>query len=341
MERRELSPEEISRVVVEIVQGEATPAQVGAFLTALRMKGESPDEIASFASSVKSHGLQIRPNVNGRMVDTCGTGGDKVKTFNVSTISAFVAAGAGVVVAKHGNRSVSSRCGSADLLEKIGFNLSMEPGRVRESIEKVGIGFMFAPLFHPAMKRVAPIRKELGVRTVFNLIGPLMNPANANAQLVGVYAPPLTSQMAEALQRLGKEEAIVIHGLEGMDEISVTGRTLVSWLREGEITTREYQPRDFGIERVADGSVEVANEEEGARVALDILSGRKKGATTDMVLANASSAIVLGRKAEGLREGITLARESITTGAAEKKLEELIRFSGGDLSRIEEHAKRA
>jgi anthranilate phosphoribosyltransferase len=305
------------------------------------MKGESADEIASFATSVRSHGIQIRPNVSGRMIDTCGTGGDKVKTFNVSTISAFVAAGAGVVVAKHGNRSVSSKCGSADLLERIGFNLSMEPDRIKESIEKVGIGFMFAPVFHPAMKKVAPIRKEMGVRTIFNLIGPLMNPANVNAQLVGVYAPSLTSQMAKALQRLGKEEAIVIHGLEGMDEISVSGKTQVSWLRDGEIITREYEPREFGVERAPNGSVEVASIEEGVSIALDILGGNVKSARADMVLANAAAAVVLGKKAKELREGMVLARESLSSGAAEKKLEELIGFSGGDLSRIESYGKRA
>jgi len=341
VEGRALSADQISAVVREIVEGDATPAQVSGFLTALRMKGESAEEIAAFASAVRSHGVQVRPKVNGRMVDTCGTGGDRAKTFNVSTIAAFVAAGAGVVIAKHGNRSVSSRCGSADLLERLGFNLEMEPARVRDSIEQVGIGFMFAPIFHPAMKVVAPIRKELGVRTIFNLIGPLMNPANVNAQLVGVYAPSLTSEMASALQRLGKEEAMVIHAAGGMDEISVKEKTQVSWLKEGRITTKDYKPKDFGVENMNDGSIEVSSVDEGALVALAILKGQAEAAKTGMVVANAAAAIVLGRKARDLQEGSRLARESLESGAAEKKLEDLIRFSGGDLSRIEGHGKRA
>lgn len=299
---------------------------------ALRGKGESADEIASFASAFRSHGVRIAPRVKGRLVDTCGTGGDAVKTLNVSTLSALVAAGAGVTVAKHGNRSVTSRCGSADVLERLGFNLAVDHGRVSLSIEEVGIGFMFAPSFHPAMKHVAPVRKELGIRTIFNLMGPLMNPAGADAQIVGVYSQPLATKVAHALGRLGTKEAMVIHALEGMDEISVTGKTSVAWLRGGEVTSGERSPEDFGVSRHPSGDISVSSPEESAEVTLAILNGTSRSATmVDMVLANAAAAIVVSGKADGFPDAIALARESIASGAALKKLEGLIRYSGGEL----------
>jgi anthranilate phosphoribosyltransferase len=306
------------------------------------MKGESVEEIAAFASTLREYSLKISPVVNGRMVDTCGTGGDRIKTPNVSTIAAFIAAGAGVIVAKHGNRSVTSKCGSADLLEKLGFNVNMEPNRVKESIEQVGIGFMFAPSFHPALKRVAPVRRELAIRTIFNIMGPLINPANVTAQLLGVYSPSLTLHLARVLKMLGREETMVIHGLEGIDEISVTSKTRISWLRDGEITTKEYEPKDFGITGVMNEPITVSSIDDSILAALRILTGRRNdGVIMNMMLVNAAASIVLGGRAKTFQEGLLAARESIKSDAAFKKLEELIRFSGGDASNLEEYRERA
>lgn len=334
-----MTHEEIVVTVREIAEGRATPAQMGAFLMALRSKGETVDEIASFASTFREYSLLIRPAVNGRVIDTCGTGGDKIKTFNVSTIAAFVAAGAGAIVAKHGNRSVSSKCGSADLLERLGTNVEMDPSKVKEAIERIGVGFMYAPAFHPAMKHVAPVRKELGVRTIFNLMGPIINPARVNAQLLGVYSADLVPKIAKVLEKLGSEEAIVIHGLEGMDEISVTGMTLVSWLKKGQILTREFSPEEFGVRRNKQARLEVSGVEDSARVAIGLLNGEVDGAAIfDMVLANSAAALVVAGKADTFSYAVEIANESLKSGAALKKLEELVRFSGGDLSRIELHA---
>ena len=219
IEGSNLTYDESGEIMREIMSEKATSSQTAAFLTALRMKGEAVEELIAFASVMRTHCRQIRPHVHGRLVDTCGTGGDKIKTFNVSTAAAFVIAGAGVAVAKHGNRAVTSKSGSADVLEKLGLNLNVEPEATQDIIEKVGIGFMFAPAFHPAMKYAAEPRREIGIRTVFNILGPLTNPACANAQLLGVYDPKLTTPMAYALKKLGCEEAMVVHGLDGLDEI--------------------------------------------------------------------------------------------------------------------------
>jgi anthranilate phosphoribosyltransferase len=272
-------------------------------------------------------------------VDTCGTGGDGAQTFNVSTIAALVAAGAGVAVAKHGNRSVTSRCGSADLLERLGFNLAMDPERVRASIEQVGIGFMFAPSFHPAMKSVGPVRRDLGIRTVFNLMGPLINPAGAEAQIIGVYSLPLAPKVAHALKKLGSEEAMVIYAHEGMDEISVTGRTSITWLKDGAITTGDFSPADFGVKAHAGANLAVSSVEECAEIALEILGGRAgPSARLDTVLVNAAAAIVVSGMVPSFADAVPLARSSIDSGAAYEKLEGMIRFSGGELRSIEGHA---
>jgi anthranilate phosphoribosyltransferase len=246
-----LSGLESRQVMQEIMSGQATNAQIAAFLTALRMKGETVEELVSFAEVMRSQCHIINPHVNGRLVDTCGTGGDRLKTFNVSTTTAFVIAGAGVAVAKHGNRSVTSKSGSADVLEHLGFNLDMQPLEVERSIEEVGLGFMFAPAFHPAMKYAVVPRKEVGIRTIFNLLGPLTNPACAEAQLLGVYDAKLTEQVACALKNLGCKEAIVVHGLDGLDEISTLGCTVVSTLKNGEVNTTEMQPDDFGVKKTS------------------------------------------------------------------------------------------
>jgi anthranilate phosphoribosyltransferase len=276
--------------------------------------------------------VRIRPRVSGRLVDTCGTGGDRVKTFNVSTLAALVAAGAGVKVAKHGNRSVTSKCGSADLLERLGFNLAMTPERVRASIEEVGIGFMFAPEFHPAMKTVAPVRKELGVRTIFNLMGPLMNPAGADAQVVGVYSVHLVLKVAQALRALGTKEALVVHAPEGMDEISVSGRTMVAWLRDGYVTAQELTPSELGVTLHPPEEMAVGSPEESVRAALSILEGKSgESGKLDMVLVNSAAAIVVSGLADGFKEALPMARHSVESGAARGKLEALVRFSGGRL----------
>lgn len=339
LEGGELTKDEIGGTVREIAEGRATQAQVAAFLVALRQKGETPREIAAFASTLREYSLRIRPRVAGRLVDTCGTGGDRVKTFNISTISAFVASGAGAFVAKHGNRAVTSKCGSADVLERLGFKLDVSPSVVEEAIEQVGVGFMFAPVFHPAMKHVAPVRKELGVRTIFNLMGPLINPAGANAQVVGVYAPELVDKVAEVLRLLGSEEAMVVHACEGMDEISVSGKTRVSWLRRGEITTRDLVPEDFGVKRSTGGIAEIEGPDQAASVALQILGGEEMdSAMTDMVVANSAAALVVAGRADDLLQGAEEARESLASGAALEKLKRLVTSAGGDSSRIEVYA---
>ncbi len=241
---KDLSKEEGEKIMNEIMEGNATSAQIAAFLTALRIKGESVDEITSLASVMRKFCYQIQPKVNDTLVDTCGTGGDKIKTFNISTAAALVAAGAGIPIAKHGNRSVTSRCGSADVLEALGFDLKMNPKMVEKSIEEIGIGFMFAPTFHPAMKYAIEPRREIRIRTIFNLLGPLTNPASAKAQLLGVYSDHLTEPLAHVLNNLGLEQAIVVHGLNGLDEISTIGQTKITNLKQGEIITSYLDPND-------------------------------------------------------------------------------------------------
>ena len=250
VERENLSHEDSREVMKEIMSGDATSAQLAAFLTALRMKGETVEEISAFAETMRENCRRIHPRVTGRLLDTCGTGGDRVKTFNVSTATAFVIAGAGVAIAKHGNRSVTSHCGSADVLERLGLNLNTNREAVECAIERIGIGFMFAPAFHPAMKHAASSRKEIGIRTIFNVLGPLANPASANAQLLGVYDAKLVEPVAYVLRKLGCEEAMVVHGLDGLDEISTIGTSAMAWLREGEVATLEIVPSDFGVKQV-------------------------------------------------------------------------------------------
>jgi len=333
-----LTADESREVMKEIMAGQATNAQIAAFLTALRMKGETVDEIAAFAEIMRTYATRIHPHVNGRLVDTCGTGGDKTKTFNVSTAAAFVVAGAGVAIAKHGNHSVTSRSGSADVLEKLGFNLAMAAEAVKRSIEQVGIGFMFAPAFHPAMKYAIGPRKEIGIRTVFNVLGPLTNPACANAQVLGVYDHKLTAPLAHALQRLGCEEAMVVHGLDGLDEISTVGKTAIAWLREGEVKSVEATPAYFGLKSATVTAIKGTTPEESAETLFKILNGygATDDAKRDIVLVNAAAGIIVGGKADDFRYGMNLGRESINSGAAYKKLKALIKASKGDLSKLEE-----
>ena len=334
----DLTYEESQEIMKEVMSGEATSAQIAAFLTALRMKGETVDEITAFTEVMKEYCRRIHPRVKGRLVDTCGTGGDKIKTFNISTTAAFVVAGAGVAVAKHGNRSVTSKSGSADVLERLGLNLNLEPEAVKNAIEKVGIGFMFAPAFHPAMKYAIGPRRELGIRTVFNILGPLMNPADANAQLLGVYDRTLTEPLAHALKNLGCEEAMVVHGLDGLDEISTIGKTAISWLREGEVTTIETIPKDFGVKLTRLDNIKGTTPDESAEITFKILNGccDINDPKREIVLVNGVAGIVVGGKAEDFSYGMELARESIDSGAAYKKLKTLVKISNGNLSKLEE-----
>jgi anthranilate phosphoribosyltransferase len=337
IEAKNLTSEESGEIMQEVMSGKATNAQTAAFLTALRMKGESVEELIAFASIMKSSSCQIHPNVHGRLVDTCGTGGDKIKTFNVSTTSAFVIAGAGVSVAKHGNRAVTSKSGSADVLEKLGLNINLEPKTVEGIIEKIGIGFMFAPTFHPAMKYAGETRREIGIRTVFNILGPITNPACANAQVLGVYDSKLVVPMAFALEKLGCLEAMVVHGLDGLDEISTVGKTIIAHLKKGNVAKMELVPSNFGVKTAAIADLQSSSPEESAEILYKILSGKTvDDAKAEIVLVNSAAGIIVGGKAENIAEAMELARKSIASGAAYNKLKELIKISNGSLQRLEE-----
>ncbi|MCW4020549.1 MAG: anthranilate phosphoribosyltransferase [Candidatus Bathyarchaeota archaeon] len=338
IEGTDLSGSEAKEIMTEIMSGEATEAQIGAFLTALRTKGETVEEISAFAAVMREFCVRIHPKVRGCLVDTCGTGGDKVKTFNVSTTAAFVVAGAGVPVAKHGNRSVTSRSGSADVLERLGLNLGLEPQAVETVIEEVGIGFMFAPKFHPAMKYAIGPRRQIGIRTVFNILGPLTNPAGANAQLLGVYSEEWLEPLAYVLADLGCEEAMIVHGVDGLDEISITGKTAVAWLKNGEVRSIEVAPEDFGFRNAKLEEVCGTTPEKSAELTFELLNGtsRLENAKKNMVLLNAAAGIVVGGKADDLAGGVELASEAIGSGAAYEKLKMMILASAGEPSRLEE-----
>jgi anthranilate phosphoribosyltransferase len=342
VESKNLTFEEVRDTMSEIMSGAATDAQKGAFLTALRMKGETIDEISALASTMRDFCTKIRPQVKGRLVDTCGTGGDLMNTFNVSTAAAFVASGAGVNIAKHGNRSVTSNCGSADVLQYLGFNLNMDPSLVEGIIEKVGVGFMFAPSFHPAMRHVIGVRKELGIRTIFNILGPLTNPAGANAQLLGVYDAKLTETLARSLDRLGCEEAMVVHGIGGLDEISTLGATRVSWLKENGVKTFKLVPKDFGVKKTKPENIKGTTPEESAEIIFRILRGinRLDEPRTEMVLVNGAAGILVSSIAEDFQTGMELAKESIESGTAYERLRTLVMASGGDISKLEELESR-
>ncbi len=332
-----LPPDESRQIMNEIMSGAATNAQTAAFLTALRMKGESAEELIAFASVMRENCRTIHPKVQGRLVDTCGTGGDKIKTFNVSTTSAFVIAGAGIAVAKHGNRAVTSKSGSADVLEKLGLNLNLDSNKIEKTIEKVGIGFMFAPAFHPAMKYAAEPRREIGIRTAFNLLGPLTNPACANAQLLGVYDSKLVTPIATTLKRLDCEEAMVVHGLDGLDEISTVGKTNIAHLKQGVVTKSEFSPSDFEIKTAQIADLQAYTLEDSADTLFQILNGKMMGkAKTDIVLVNSAAGIMVGGKADNFKEGIQIAKESIDSGAAYNKLKGLVKESDGNIQKLEE-----
>jgi len=321
VERKDLARQEMAAVMNEVADGGATPAQVGAFLAALRLKGETVDEIAGAAEVMRARCDKVRVD-RPVFVDTCGTGGDNQNTFNISTTAAFVVAGAGVTVAKHGNRSVSSKCGSADVLAALGVNVDAGKDVVERCIEEVGIGFLFAPRLHPAFKAVAGIRRELAVRTVFNLLGPLANPAGARHQVMGVYEPRWVPVIGGVLAALGAARAFVVHG-EGLDEIAVTGMTHVADVKDGKVERFAIVPEDIGLARWPRADIVGGDPPLNARVLRDVLSGQK-GAPRDAALANAAAALVAGGAAPDLPAGVRLAAGSIDRGAAEEKLARLV-----------------
>ena len=325
LDGRDLSRAEAREVMDEIMRGEATQAQMAGFLVALRAKGETADEIAGCAEAMRSHVLPVHPTRDD-VVDVVGTGGDGGRTFNVSTTAAFVAAAAGAAVAKHGNRAVSSASGSADVLEALGFRLEQPPERIAESIDRLGFGFMFAPSHHPAMRHAAPVRRELGTRTIFNVLGPLTNPAGARAGIFGVYAPELVRTVAEALAALDSRRAFVVHGADGVDELSPSGPNVVCEVVAGEVRERTIDPRDLGIDRCDPGELQGGTPAENAITTREILAGAA-GGKRDAVLLNAAGAIAAAGHAEDLAEGLALARSSLEGGSALERLDELVRFS--------------
>ncbi|MGD9497158.1 MAG: anthranilate phosphoribosyltransferase [Armatimonadota bacterium] len=329
-----LSREEAQAAMAAIMSGECTPAQIGAFLVALRMRGETVEQIAGFAEAMRASCVRITTR-HADVVDTCGTGGDALDTFNISTAAAIVTAAAGVPVAKHGNRSVSSQCGSADVLSELGVRIDLQPAEVERCLDELGIGFLFAPSLHPAMKHAIGPRRELGLRTVFNILGPLTNPAGAKRQLLGVFAAALTDVMAHTLRDLGSTHALVVHGLEGMDELSTVGPTRVSELRDGEVKTREVRPEQFGLDRAEPEDLVGGEPARSAEVLLSAISG-EQGPPRDIVVLNAGAAIYVGGRARSIAEGMTLAREAIDSGAARAKLEAL-----RDMSRVLAEARSA
>jgi anthranilate phosphoribosyltransferase len=324
LDGHDLTRDEAREAMNTIMSGEATPAQIGGFLVALRLKGETADEIAGCAEAMRAHVLAVKPKRED-LVDTAGTGGDGGRTFNISTAAALVAAAAGAGVAKHGNRAVSSNSGSADVLEALGFNLELPAERIAESIDTLGFGFLFAPTHHPAMKHAAPVRKELAARTVFNVLGPLTNPAGARAQVVGVYSPDLVKTLAEVLAALGARRAFVVHGAGGIDELSPAGPNLVCEVVDGGVREREIDPLELGIARCAPEELRGGSPEENATAIRDVFAGGN-GGRRDAILLNAAGAIAAGGHAEDLREGLELARAAVESGAAAERLEALIAF---------------
>ena len=326
LERQDLTHEAMLGVMHQVMGGELTQAQIAAFLIALRAKGETVDEIAAAAMVMRELSIKVDIQDKAHLIDTCGTGGDGIQTFNVSTVSAFVAAAAGAKVAKHGGRSVSSTCGSADVLEALGVNVNQTPQQVAASVNEIGIGFMFAPNHHSAMKHAAPVRRELGVRTLFNLLGPMTNPANAHRQVMGVFDQSLTTKLAKVLQQLGSEHVLVVNGADGMDEISFTGDTFVAELKNGEVTEYLMNPAQWGLALHDVKDIQIQNAEESKAMILAVLNG-KPGAARDIVLLNAGAAIYVSGLVDTMQAGIEKAAAVIDSGAALQKLHQLISYS--------------
>lgn len=327
VEHNDLSIEEATVAFNEIMSGQATDAQIASFITALRMKGEAASEITGAAAVMREKVSRVLPNNREFMVDTCGTGGDGANTFNISTTAAFVVAGAGARVAKHGNRNVSSKCGSADVLEALGVSIILSAETMQHCLDTVGIAFLFAPTLHTAMKFAIGPRKEIGIRTIFNMLGPLTNPASAPSQLIGVFAPHLTEALAAVLKNLGSSHAYVVHGNDGLDEITICDKTIISELSSGSISTFVVTPEEFGFTRAHRSDIIGGSPADNAAITMQILQG-KCGPRRDIVVLNAAFALAAAGKAASPREGIVLAEQSIDSGAAYQKLQHLIAYSG-------------
>jgi anthranilate phosphoribosyltransferase len=321
----DLTADEAAAAMAEVMDGRAAPAHIAALLMGLAMKGERPAEIVGLARTMRAHAVQVSKRYD-ELFDTCGTGGDRANTFNISSCAALVVAAAGVRVAKHGNRSASSMCGSADVVEALGVSLELTPQQVARCIDEVGIGFLYAPLLHTAMKHVMAARREMGIRTVFNLLGPLTNPASANAQVIGVAAESLTEPLARVLAELGTLRAFVVHGADGLDEISNTGESRLSEVREGMVRSYTVRPEDFGMPRATIGELQGGDRQQNAQIIRDLLA-RQAGPRRDIVLMNASAALVAGARARDLKNGVELAAQSIDSGAARERLERLVAYS--------------
>ncbi len=326
---QDLTRDEMEQVMDQIMSGEATPAQIGAFITGLRIKGETVDEITGAAVIMRQKALRVEVPGGEAMVDTCGTGGDSSGTFNISTASAFVVSGAGLKVAKHGNRSVSSKCGSADVLKELGVNIEMPAEKAGPCIAQTGIGFLFAPLFHSAMKHAIGPRREIGIRTIFNILGPLTNPAGAAAQVLGVYDRNLTEVLARVLNNLGTEAAYVVHGLDDkLDEVSITGPTKVTELRDKDIRTFEIKPEDFGLKSAGLDKIKGGDAKENADMIIKILEGQP-GPACDVVLLNSALCLHAGGKSADIAEGLELAKQAVDSGKAKEKLKLLQEYTNG------------
>jgi anthranilate phosphoribosyltransferase len=326
IEHREIFHEEMVSLMRQIMSGEVSPTLISAIIVGLRVKKETIGEIAAAAQVMREFATRVEVADHAHLLDTCGTGGDAAHTFNVSTAAAFVAAAAGAKVAKHGNRSVSSKSGSADVLEALGVSIGLDPGQVARSIGEVGVGFMFAPHHHPAMKHAAPVRRELGVRTIFNILGPLTNPAGARNQVLGVFHPDLVGIQTRVLQRLGSLHVMVVYGVEGLDEISISGETMVGELKDGEVREYRVHPRQFGMQETDIRAIQVADAQQSAELLRAALEG-KPGPARDIVALNAGAAIYVSGLAPSLEEGVGKAGAILATGAARRKLDELVRFT--------------
>ncbi len=328
VEGQDLTEATAESVAEQIMTGQTTPAQIGGLLIALRLKGETVEEVTGFARAMRRNAVPVRPRRR-LLVDTCGTGGDGSGTFNISTTAAFVVAGAGLAVSKHGNRSVSSNCGSADVLQALGVRLELSPQKVDACIDKVGIGFLYAPLLHPAMKYAIGPRREMGIRTIFNILGPLTNPAGAQVQVLGVYDGALTEMMARVLNSLGSQAAFVVHGADGLDELSPTGPNRVTQLQDGQVRTYILDPLELGLPRATLTDLKGGDAKDNATIVRSVLSG-ERGPRRDAVLLNAAAALAAGGAATNLAEGLSLAAQSIDSGAARAKLEAMVTFSNNE-----------
>jgi len=329
IEKQSLTENEAYQLMYEILKGKLSSEKIAALLVALRAKGETLPEVVGFVKAMREFAVRLETDLT--VVDTCGTGGDGAHTFNISTTAAFIAAGAGVTVGKHGNRAVSSRSGSADILEALGIHIYISPEQVKAAVESVGIGFCFAPLYHQSMKHAVKPRQELGVRTVFNMLGPLLNPFFSRRQVIGVFAPQLTEFFANILAQLGSEHVFIIHGEDGLDEATLCARTRVTELVNGQISTRTVAPEDFGFQRVPSTALAGGDAQDNARILTDILNGIK-GPKRDVAVLNAALAITCAGKAKSIEAGIQLAEEAIDSGAARQKLAALVTFSQGAMA---------